>query len=82
MASPLSKYINTRRVYEELGLTEPALRHVLRRPGAPRPALHPTARLFLWTREDVERLAAFLGRECRKSSRHPVERLEIEKDEP
>jgi len=52
--------ITTPDVCRDLGWTEPKLRHVLRRPGAPRPRLHPTARLFLWTREDIERLAAFI----------------------
>ena len=52
--------ITTRTVLDRFQLSEPALRHVLRRPGAPRPTLHPTARVFLWTFEDVERLAAFL----------------------
>ena len=52
--------ITTWAVLQELGLTEPALRHVLRRPGAPRPRLHPSARVFLWTAEDVERLRRFL----------------------
>lgn len=55
--------ITTLDVCRALGLTEPALRHALRRPGAPRPALHPTVRVFLWTQADVDRLAAFLKTE-------------------
>ena len=57
----MDEAISTRDVCRELGLSEPALRHVLRRAGAPRPRLHPTARLFLWTRQDLKHLAAFLG---------------------
>lgn len=52
--------LTTRDVYIRLDLTEPALRHVLRRPGAPRPASHPSARIFMWTEEDVRRLEEFL----------------------
>ncbi len=74
--------ITTPDVCRELELTEPALRHVLRRAGAPRPRLHPTARLFLWTREDVERIAAFLGRECRHSSRQQEVLRATEKNAP
>ena len=51
--------ITTIDVCAALNLTEPALRHLLRRPGAPRPALHPSARVFLWTEADVESLRAF-----------------------
>lgn len=64
----MDESITTPDVCRELHLTEPALRHVLRRPGAPRPRLHPTARLFLWTRDDVERLAAFLGKPAKVRS--------------
>lgn len=56
----MKKLIATRDVCLEVGLTEPALRHVLRRPDAPRPDFHPTARVFLWTRADIARLRAFL----------------------
>ena len=55
--------LTTHEVCEELGLSEPALRHVLRRPGAPRPRLHPSARVFLWTAGDVDRLRQYLGGE-------------------
>jgi len=55
--------ITTQEVCCRLELSEPALRHILRRPGAPRPALHPSARVFLWTEDDVDALAQFLGRE-------------------
>lgn len=58
----MSEIITTRDACLLLGVTEPALRHVLRRQGAPRPQLHPTARLFLWTEQDIERLVAFLER--------------------
>jgi hypothetical protein len=54
--------ITTREVCRRFGLPESTLRHVLRRPGAPRPQLHPSARLFLWTEDDVAALAAFMGR--------------------
>lgn len=54
--------LTTRAVCLALQLSETALRHALRRPGAPKPKLHPTCRVFLWTRSDVERLAVFLGR--------------------
>lgn len=57
----MSKPITTHDVCRRLGLTEPALRHVLRRDGAPRPTLHPSARVFLWTEADVADLATFLG---------------------
>jgi hypothetical protein len=56
-------YPSTREVCLQVGLTEPALRHVLRRPGAPRPAIHPSARLFLWTQEDIDALKRFLSPE-------------------
>ncbi|MCK6446182.1 MAG: hypothetical protein L6Q99_07285 [Planctomycetes bacterium] len=56
----MSDLITTRNVLDRFQLSEPAFRHILRRPDAPRPALHPTARLFLWTNEDVERLGAYL----------------------
>jgi hypothetical protein len=59
MESPLT----TRDVCRRLGLPESTLRHVLRRLGAPRPRLHHSARLFLWTEEDVEQLERFLSRE-------------------
>ena len=52
--------ITTRDVCAELELSEPRLRHLLRRPGVPRPRLHPTARVFLWTQADLERLRRFL----------------------
>lgn len=54
--------LTTREVCRHLGLSEPALRHVLRRLGAPRPAIHPSARVFLWTQRDIDDLAEFLGR--------------------
>ena len=56
-----AQIINTSAVCERLGLSEPALRHLLRRPGAPRPALHPSARVFLWTDSDVEALRCFIA---------------------
>ena len=59
---PRPRYLPTRRVCERLGLTEDALRRALRRCGAPRPPLHPTARVFLWTEADVQAMAEFLGR--------------------
>lgn len=55
--------ITTRDVCRQLGLHESKLRHVLRRPGAPRPSLHPSVRLFLWTEADVRALERFLRRE-------------------
>lgn len=58
----MNEPITTPAVCEDLGLSEPALRHILRRPGAPRPKTHPSARVFLWTSEDVDRLRGFLGR--------------------
>lgn len=57
----MTELISTSAVCKELGLSEPALRHALRRPGAPRPTLHPSARVFLWTAEDVDRLRKFLS---------------------
>ena len=42
------------------GLTESNLRHWLRRPGAPRPPLHPTAHVFLWDEASVRALVAFV----------------------
>jgi hypothetical protein len=59
----MNAYLSTREVCEQTGLTEPGLRHVLRRPGAPRPQLHPSARVFLWTQEDIEALRRFLSPE-------------------
>jgi hypothetical protein len=55
--------ISTREVCRRLALNESTLRHALRRPGAPRPRLHPSARLFLWSEGDVAALARFLDRE-------------------
>ena len=52
--------LTTSDVCSQLGIAETRLRHVLRRPGAPRPAIHPTAFVFLWTAEDVRRLRDFL----------------------
>ena len=52
--------LSTREVCRRLELTEPGLRHALRRPGAPRPQVHPSARIFLWREEDVRRLEEFL----------------------
>lgn len=54
--------ITTRDICVRFGIPESTLRHVLRRPGAPRPRLHPSARLFLWTEEDVASLSRFLER--------------------
>lgn len=54
-------WIPTQAVCQTLGLTEPALRHALRRVGAPRPAIHPTAHIFLWTEDDICAMAKFLG---------------------
>jgi hypothetical protein len=58
----LDHLLSTRDACAIAGLTEPALRHVLRRPGAPRPQLHPSARVFLWTQEDIDALKLFLSR--------------------
>lgn len=52
--------ITTIDVCAALNLTEPALRHLLRRPGAPRPALQPSARVFLWTEGDLDALRTFV----------------------
>ena len=57
----MSNFITTCEVCRDLDLTEPALRHILRRPDAPRPAMHPSARVFLWTADDVDALRAFIG---------------------
>lgn len=57
------KLLTTAIACVRLGLPETTLRHVLRKPDAPRPELHPTARVFLWTETDVERLAAFIAQE-------------------
>lgn len=65
----MSTSISTTAVCRALELSEPALRHVLRRPGAPRPAVHPTARLFLWTEDDIRRLAEFLGKPSPEGAR-------------
>jgi len=51
--------ISTAEVAQRLGLTESGLRHLLRRPDAPRPPLHPTARLLLWSEADVRRLTQY-----------------------
>lgn len=62
--------ITTRVVCERLGLTESALRHLLRRPDAPRPVRHPSALLFLWSEDDVEALGRFrdeLRRDARRN---------------
>ena len=56
-----SRFLSTPEVCQALGTTEPALRHALRRVGAPRPPLHPTARIFLWTEDDVQAMAEFIG---------------------
>ena len=61
--------ITTTTVCERLGLTEPSLRYVLRQPGAPRPLLHPTARLFLWCEADIAALADFIGQRPEPISR-------------
>ena len=63
--------LTTRDVCRILNLTEPALRHVLRRPGAPRPPLHPSARLFLWAPDDLARLIDFLGSGTHSSTNSP-----------
>lgn len=63
--------ISTVDVCTRANLTESALRHVLRRPGAPRPPLHPTARVFLWREEDVEALIKFIGAGGRDRSGSP-----------
>jgi hypothetical protein len=55
--------ISTRDVCCRFDIPESTLRHILRRPGAPRPRLHPSARLFLWSEADVAALARFLDRE-------------------
>jgi hypothetical protein len=54
--------ITTRDICVRFGIPESTLRHILRRPGAPRPQMHPSARLFLWELDDVEALARFLER--------------------
>lgn len=59
----MAKYFSTPSVCESVGLSEPALRHALRRPGAPRPELHPTAHVFLWTQADIDALKRFLSSE-------------------
>jgi hypothetical protein len=56
----MQKHISTREVCAAAGISEPALRHVLPRPGAPRPQLHPSAHLFLWTEHDVAALIRFI----------------------
>ena len=68
----MSTTITTPDVCRALGITEPALRHILRRPGAPRPQLHPSARLFLWTEADLNALALFLGKSPVAASRGPL----------
>ena len=55
--------ITTRWVCTHFGVPESTLRHILRRVGAPRPRMHPSARLFLWEPADVEALARFLKRD-------------------
>jgi hypothetical protein len=52
--------LSTREVCAAAGVSESGLRHILRRPGAPRPQLHPSARLFLWTERDVAALIDFI----------------------
>ena len=60
----MSEFISTREVCRRLELSEPALRHVLRRQGAPRAPVHRSARLYLWTESDVEKLRAFIEHAC------------------
>jgi hypothetical protein len=72
----MDAFITTREVCADLHLTEPGLRHVLRRPGAPRPALHPTARVFLWTREDLDRLKEYLAEQRGDGASSGTERAE------
>lgn len=57
----MDEFISLQSVCSSLGVTEARLRHTLRRADAPRPASHPTARVFLWTRADLERLRSFLA---------------------
>ena len=61
----MKEFLSTREVCRLVGLSEPALRHVLRRSRTPRPAMHASARVFLWTLDDVRKLAAFLETETR-----------------
>jgi hypothetical protein len=56
------KHISTREVCAAAGVSESGLRHILRRPGAPRPQLHPSARLFLWDESDVHALIEFIAK--------------------
>lgn len=58
----MSEFFSTRDVCARIGRSEPALRHILRRPGAPRPTIHPSAYVFLWTQADIEALIGFLAR--------------------
>jgi hypothetical protein len=70
----MAKHITTREVCAAAGISEPALRHILRRPGAPRPQMHPSARIFLWTEEDVAELIAFVeGSRVRRRQRGEAE---------
>jgi hypothetical protein len=74
----MTQLLDTRTVLLLLNLTEPSLRRLLRRPDAPRPEQHPSARVFLWTQADVERLAAYakarrerIGRSASKEGDQP-----------
>ena len=57
------QFKSTQEACERLGVPETTLRHVLRKPDAPRPELHPSARVFLWTETDLQRLAEFIAKE-------------------
>lgn len=70
----MQHFITTSEVCRRLGLTEPALRHILRRAGAPRPELHPSARVFLWTEQDVEALGEFLSVNSLELTRREIPR--------
>lgn len=66
----MTQLITTSTVCQRLGLTEPSLRYFLRQPDAPRPALHPTARLFLWCESDVKALAEYLSHRAQSGKKH------------
>lgn len=65
----MSEPLTTTDVCRTLEISEPALRHLLRRPGAPRSRLHPSAHIFLWTEDDLRRVARFLGAENSQTGR-------------
>jgi hypothetical protein len=77
----MHKTITTRDVCERLDLSESALRHILRRANAPRPQLHPSARIFLWTEEDVDRIKRFLASTGARGARPAVSQGSSEVDD-